>query len=285
MIDLHTHSTASDGTLSPTSLVEAAEQAGLAGLALTDHDTVAGLAEAKQAAEDARLDFIPGVEISAQIDRGCLHIVGLYVDSNHKGLLKTLEDLVNLRNERNIQIVKKLCELKLPVEIDEVAGIAGGSVVGRPHFAELMRRKGYIKKADDAFKRYLARGMPAYVPKHRLDPRAAMELIRAAGGVPILAHPDQTKREGAALETLIAELTDIGLEGIEVYCSGYVPGLYRQYKKLADKYGLVQSGGSDFHGAIKPDIRLGRGPGRLYVPDDLLAPIADRAAQIQRARR
>ncbi|MCP4674694.1 MAG: PHP domain-containing protein [Deltaproteobacteria bacterium] len=282
MIDLHTHSTASDGTLTPSELVDAASEAGLTALALTDHDTVAGVAEALDAAARRTLVFISGVEISARMDRGALHIVGLHVDHENRELTRTLDNLVELRNARNLKMIEKLCDLGLTLTIDEVKALAK-SVVGKPHFATAMVNRGYVKNNSEAFIRYLTPGTPAYVSKERLERRRAIELIRAAGGVPILAHPRETKLEGRDLENLVRDLADIGLEGIEVFCSGHDPGRCRRYSRLAERYGLVRSGGSDFHGAIKPDIRLGRGPGKLFVPDDLVDPIADRAEQVQKA--
>ncbi len=280
MIDFHTHSTASDGTLTPSALVDAASDAGLTALALTDHDTVAGVAEAIGAAEGKALVFVPGVEISARMDRGVLHIVGLHVDHESLELARSLDNLVELRNARNTQIIEKLCDHGLRLTIDEVKALSKG-VVGRPHFAQAMLNRGYVKNTKEAFIQYLTPGTPTYVPKERLERGRAIELIRSAGGVPVLAHPKETKLDGRDFDNLVRDLTNSGLEGIEVFCSGHEPGRCRQYTRLAEKYGLVRSGGSDFHGTIKSDIRLGRGPGKLFVPDDLVEPIADRAEQIR----
>ncbi|MCP4602138.1 MAG: PHP domain-containing protein [Proteobacteria bacterium] len=281
MIDLHTHSAASDGTLNPYELVQTARDIGLTALALTDHDTVDGVTEAIDAARETELVLLTGLELSAEFERGALHIVGLHIDHRDTALTKTLGWVGEVREARNVLIARKLCELDFDISIEEVAALAGGKVVGRPHFAELMLKKGYVKSHDAAFKRYLARGKPAHIPKQRLKKGRAIEIIRAAGGVPVLAHPDQVLLDDKDLNSLVKELTDLGLGGIEIYCSGYTSTHSRHYARLADKYGLVKSGGSDFHGAIKPGIKLGRGPGRLHVPDTLLDPIAERAAQIK----
>ncbi len=285
MIDLHTHSTASDGTLAPIARVAAACEAGLSALALTDHDTVSGLKEAIDAAFESPVVFVPGVELSVDLPRGALHIVGLHVDHQNARLLKILDWVVDKRQARNRVIVQKLTDLGMPIQNDELEALAGGGVIGRPHFAALMIEKGYVKTIQSAFQRFLMRGKPAYEIRQRLDSRQAIEAIRSAGGVPVLAHPDQTHLEGEALDVLVKELADLGLAGIEVYCSGYTSSQSRQYSRLAEKYNLVRSGGSDFHGAIKPGIKLGRGPGKLHVQDDLLGPIAERAARIRQGKR
>jgi 3',5'-nucleoside bisphosphate phosphatase len=285
MIDLHTHSTASDGTLSPGDLVAAAEAAGLTAVALTDHDTVDGIAEARAAAVGRSVELVPGVEISAMMDKGALHIVGLFIDPEDPGLREVLELAKSYRRARDRRIVERLETLGMPVTLGEVAAAAKGGVAGRPHFASVMVAKGYVKSLRVAFRNYLKKGQAAYVPKQRIERRRAVEVIRAAGGVPVLAHPDQTGLLGDQLEALIEELWGFGLAGIETQCSGYTPAETRAYARLAETYHLVQSGGSDFHGAIKPGLALGRGPGGLRVPDDFLPPIRARAEAIQREAR
>ncbi|MFO8073528.1 MAG: PHP domain-containing protein [Polyangia bacterium] len=273
MLDLHSHSTASDGTLTPSELVELAERIGLTALALTDHDTVAGLAEAERAARGAAVELVPGVELSARDERGTLHIVGLYLDRENPELLAALERVREMRRERNPKMAEALERLGVPVSVEEAARFAGGEVVGRPHFAAAMVEKGHVENTEQAYRRFLDRERPAHVPKQRLEPEECIRLIRGAGGLPVLAHPLQTKRRGAALERLADELVEMGLGGIEVFCSGHTPPLTRELELIARNRDLVRSGGSDFHGEVKPNIRLGRGPGSLYVPDDLLGPI------------
>lgn len=277
MIDLHTHSTASDGTFSPSRLIAQAENVGLHALALTDHDTVDGLEEALRASKNARVLFVPGVELSARVDRGSLHIVGLCIDPWDAHMRRVLRDLVEMRNARNAKIIKKLNELGIDVTLDDVAKKAGGHVLGRPHFAAVLIEKGLAKSPADAFGRYLSPKGSAYVQKERLEKRQAIELIRRAGGLPVLAHPNQTMLDGPDLEKLVKELADLGLEGIEAYYSGYSPPQVKRYRRLGEKYNLVLSGGSDFHGDAKKAIALGTGPGSLRVPDELLEPIFERA--------
>lgn len=277
MIDLHVHSTASDGTLTPKEIVEQAETVGLTALALTDHDTVQGIDEAARAAEAKPLTFVPGVEISAVIKKGALHIVGLFIDPKAPALLETLAWAAERRVERNAVMIERLARLGMPLTMAELDEAAKGGMVGRPHFATVMVQKGYAKSFRVAFRNWLKKGQAAYCPKKRVDRRRAIEVIREAGGVPILAHPNQTQRLGDELEKLVKELTDDGLGGLETHCSGHSEDDIRLLSRLAEKYHLVESGGSDFHGAIKPGLALGKGPGGLRVPDDFLEPIKRRA--------
>ena len=281
MLDLHTHSNASDGSMSPTALVELGASVGLTALALTDHDSVAGIAEAEAAAAGKRLRFIPGVELSARIDAGTLHLVGLLIDASHAAIAALLADVLRLREERNDRLVAKLAEIGMPVTLEEAAAVSGGRIVGRPHFAAVLIRKGHAATMSEVFGKILGRGGVAHVYKERREPADCIAAIRAAGGVPILAHPDQTGRQGAALDELVGELKRLGLAGVETYCTSYASQRVQDYTQLAKRHGLVRSGGSDFHGAPKPDVRLGRGFGSLHVPDSLLAPIEEAAARIR----
>lgn len=281
LIDLHTHSTASDGTLSPTELVHLAQTKGLQGLALTDHDTVGGLDEAMAAAEQHGITFIPGVEISAQIDQGALHILGLYIDHRNTELNNILDWLVQAREERNQQLLEKLGDLGFTITAEEIKEVAGDFVTGRPHFAMVLAQKGYVKNQQSAFKKYLGSKGQAYVKRRKPPIDWAIRAIRQAGGLPILAHPDQTKLKGKLLENFLAELRRLGLEGIEVHYSGYTQSQIWKYARLAKRFDLVESGGSDFHGSIKPGIQLGRGPGGLHVSDSLLGPLEERARLVR----
>ncbi|MCU0661349.1 MAG: PHP domain-containing protein [Myxococcota bacterium] len=206
MIDLHTHSTASDGTLAPGALVTKAHEEGLAALALTDHDTVNGLLEASLVATQLGFDFVPGVR-----------------------------ELVMMRDERNARLVARLAHLRKPIELEEALALSGGQVLGRPHFARAMVLRGYVSTIEEAFVRYLGRGGAAHIPKQRLMRRDAVELIRAAGGVPVLAHPNQTQLDGEDLEAMVRQLKDFGLIGLETRYSGYTKrerrlGLSRLHK-------------------------------------------------------
>jgi predicted metal-dependent phosphoesterase TrpH len=269
--------------MSPTALVELGADVGLTALALTDHDTVAGIAEAARATVGKRMRLVPGVELSARMDDGTLHICGLFIDGEHPALTAFLADVLRLREERNARLIARLAELGMPVTFDEAVEASGGEIVGRPHFAAVLIRKGFAASMGEVFKRILGRGGVAHVFKERREPEECIAAIRAAGGVPVLAHPDQTNRKGAALDDLVHALKRVGLAGVETFCTSYTSQMVQDYTQLAKRHGLVRSGGSDFHGAPKPDVRLGRGFGSLRVPDSLLAPIEEAAARIRAA--
>jgi len=222
------------------------------------------------------------VELSARLDGGTLHIVGLFVDHRHPGLLAGLQRVRAMRDERNPLIAEALTRVGSPVSLDEAARFAGGRVVSRMHFAEAMVTKGFCRNVGEAFSRFLGEGAPAHVPKERLEPGECISLIRSAGGVPVLAHPDQTRRRGADLARLADTLAGLGLAGIEVRCSGHNPAFTAELTRLAEERGLVTSGGSDFHGRGKPKVLLGLGFGRLAVPDAFLDPIEKAAGRIRR---
>jgi len=267
--------------MSPAALVELGASVGLSALALTDHDTVAGIAEAERAAAGKRMRFVPGVELSARMDAGTLHLVGLLIDAEHAAITALLTDVLRLREERNARLVAKLAEIGMPVTLEEAAEESGGRIVGRPHFAAVLIRKGCASTMGEVFGKILGRGGVAHVYKERREPADCIAAIRAAGGVPILAHPDQTNRKGTALDDLVDELKRLGLAGIETFCTSFASQMIQDCTQLAKRHGLVRSGGSDFHGAPKPDVRLGRGFGSLRVPDALLAPIEDAALRIR----
>jgi hypothetical protein len=281
VLDLHTHSNASDGSMPPAALVELGAGLGLTALALTDHDTVAGIAEAARAADGRRMRFVPGVELSARIDGGTLHLCGLFVDAGSPAIAQFLAGVLRLREQRNARLVARLAEIGMPVTAEEALDASGGELVGRPHFAAVLIRKGFAASMGEVFAKILGRGGVAHVFKERREPAECIAAIRAAGGVPILAHPDQTGRKGAALDELVGGLKKLGLEGVETFCAAYTSQMVQDYTRVAKRHGLLRSGGSDFHGSPKPDIRLGRGFGSLRVPDALLAPLEEAAARIR----
>lgn len=281
-VDLHCHSTASDGTLAPADVVRLAHRNGLTGLALTDHDTVAGVAEAEAEAQLLGIDFLSGIEISAEFPHpGTMHILGYGVDPRSPALAQLTETLLAGRDNRNPRIVEKLNALGVAVTMDEWENEAGGNVLGRPHLAAILHRKGYVSSIKQAFDKYLAQGAPAYFDKERLTPREAIERIGASGGIAVLAHPVQLRLENdAQLERVLKDLVDLGLAGLEVIHSDHDASLVAKYSALADRFGLVKTGGSDFHGSTKKDIELGRARGR-QIPraffDQLTARVSPQA--------
>lgn len=263
-IDLHTHSIASDGASAPAELVRLADAKKLAAVALTDHDTTAGLAEARAAAEGLpSLCFVPGVEVSAELPGSTLHILGLGIDPGAAPLSHLLETLRAGRRRRNPQIVARLQGLGVAVGMDDVLAVAAGrgpaEVVGRIHIAEAMRRAGAVRTLDEAFARYIGKGAPAYVNRRRLSPRDTIRALRDAGAAAVLAHPPQLKyRNHAHLQQIVRSLAEAGLDGIEAYHSDHTPAQTRLYLDLARRFGLGVTGGSDFHGPAKPNVKLGR---------------------------
>jgi 3',5'-nucleoside bisphosphate phosphatase len=277
MIDLHTHSTASDGTFSPAGLVGEATRRGVTHLALTDHDGIAGLAEARSAAEQHHVAFLGGMEISAQYSPGTMHILGYGFREDDPSLQAKLENLRRAREERNPRIVDKLRDLGMDITIEEVAAVAGGKVLGRPHFARVLVGKGFVGGMQEAFDRFLAKGMPAYVDKVRMSPSESIATIRGAGGVAVLAHPKQLKvGDGKELEAIVKDLAGAGLQGIECYYRDHAEEDEARLLALAEKFGLIPTGGSDFHGANRPDISLGTGEGRMRVPDSCWERLVER---------
>jgi predicted metal-dependent phosphoesterase TrpH len=276
--DLHCHSLASDGSSRPAEVVAMAERRGLAALALTDHDTVAGLAEAARAAAALpSLAFIPGIEVSAAFDRGTLHILGLCVDAESPELSELSARLREARNARNPVMVERLRGLGIDMTLAEWRAAAGGPhsgdpVVGRLQLAELMARKGIVKTTKEAFDRYIGHGRPAYVDKERLSPAEVIADIHACGGLAILAHPVQLGYSNyAECERIVRSLMAAGLDGIEVYHSQHSDADTRFLLDLARKHKLAISGGSDFHGSAKPDVHLGRPRVPAEVAEALLA--------------
>ena len=261
LIDLHTHSTASDGSYSPAEVVRLAKEGGLTAVALTDHDTVDGLPEAVAAGDKFGVEVIPGVEISAQFPGGTMHILGLFVDYRNGRLDERLAVLKQARIDRNPRIIAKLNALGIPITMEQVDRISGGGQVGRPHIARALMEAGYVQDLQGAFDKYLGWHKPAYVSKFRFPPDQALAMIREAQGIPVLAHPFTLGLGSAsALRNLVIELKGLGLAGLEVYYSEHTPEQEALYLKLARELDLQISGGSDFHGLNKPEITLGSMP-------------------------
>ena len=261
------HSTHSDGTDTPRRLVEKACDLGLAAIALTDHDTFSGVAEANQAGRELGVRVLSGVEISLEVSGKSVHMLGYCFDSGARRLADALDQLVEGRNDRNRRIVANFNRLGVDLTLEEVEREAGGKVVGRPHFARVLLHKGVIEDRQEAFDRFLARGAACYEERLRFTPADAVRLIRESGGVPVLAHPKFVPLvEGETLEDVVRGLVDAGLQGIECHYSLHTAEETRHYIAIAERHDLIVTGGSDYHGDIKPDIRMGVGCGTLAVP-------------------
>lgn len=269
-LDLHLHTTHSDGSCTPTEVVDLAHQAGVTTLAITDHDIMTGVAEAIMAAEPCGIEVIPGVEISSIIGQSELHILGYFLDWQDPILNERFTTLRESRHRRNPQIVERLQALGIDITYDEVRTRAGSDSVGRPHIARTLMDKQVVSSAKEAFDRFLANGKPAYVPRDLPNPAEAIQWIKAAGGLAVLAHPTWVKLADRSLVELLRELKTAGLDGVEVYYSTHSSRQIREYLSLAQQLGLLITGGSDFHGLTKPDIDVGIGKGTLHVPTSLL---------------
>ena len=259
-IDLHAHTTASDGSLSPTELVDKAADLGLSALAVTDHDTLGGLPEAAQAAFRRGITFVPGVELSVEDAGGRFHLLGYLFDSDDATLQGSLKRLRESRAARNAQMAEKMAALGLPVTMDDVRAEAGedAEVIARPHFAQALIKKGVVGSVREAFDRYLSTGKPLYLPKDVLTPADAIQLLHDAGGLAVMAHPGLVALNDAALAQRIESLArEAGLDGIEAYYSQHGPAQTERFLALAQRLGLLVTGGSDFHGTPKPHVPLG----------------------------
>lgn len=306
MVDLHVHSTRSDGTYTPTQLVDYAREKGLTAFALTDHDTVDGLDEAvsyakrqrglsaemtapdplspdtshfNQSTEPGTNDIlpvypvpevIPGVELSSEYQGKDVHMVGLYINYHNARFQEYLRDFVASRNARNHKMCALLQEAGMDISYEKLLEAFPGSVITRAHYAKYMLEHGYVKSMSEAFDRYVGDHCPYYVPREKITPAQAVSLILETDGVPILAHPILYHMSDTRLDALVSELKEVGLMGIEALYSTYHTCDERQIRSLAKKYDLLISGGSDFHGANKPGLDLGTGFGKLYVPDEVL---------------
>jgi len=293
-IDLHVHSNKSDGTYSPTQLVDYAMQKGLAAIALTDHDTVDGLDEIMEYAECLRNtitvssngstscsggnagtipEIIPGIEFSTEYEGRDVHILGLYIDHKSKEFEKPLQEFINSRILRNEKMCRLLQDAGIDITYEKLCKEFPESVITRTHYAGYMLKYGYIKSMNEAFEKYVGDHCPYYVPREKITPQAAVQLILKAKGVPILAHPPLYHMSNSRLDKLVSILKNAGLMGIEaIYCT-YCASEERDMRRLAEKYDLLISGGSDFHGGNKPNLDLGTGYGKLYVDYSVLEKI------------
>lgn len=259
--DLHIHSNFSDGTDSPEELVKQAAAVGLKTIALTDHDTMAGIERALAAGERSKVEVIPGIEFTTENPRAEIHMLGYFLDRHNSDLLGVLAKIQQGRIDRIYQIVKKLKELGVEIEPDDVFAISGKSSPGRPHVARALIRKGIVTNFKEAFVRYLDFRAPAYVPHYRLLPVEAVQLVKKAGGIPVFAHPVISN-----CDEIIPELAAAGLRGLEIYYPGYYADQIEHYLAIAKKLGLLVTGGSDYHGSDAKDLKLGD----HTVPDELV---------------
>ena len=254
--------------MSPSVLVLHAAEKGLAAIALTDHDTVDGIKEAVAKGKECGIEVVPAIEFSAR-SKTLTHILGFYIDEDNAQLKSVLTEIVDLRKERNEVTAKLLQDLGFNVTLEEAAAIAPGGIIGRAHYAKLLMDKGYTSSVKESFDKYLAAGKPAYFTNQKLEAKCIIETIHAAGGVAFLAHPHQMKL-GDKLEDYVKELVSYGLDGMEGYYSEYDEKMQTEYQAMAARYGLALSGGTDFHGDMKPHISIGKGLGNMAVPYSVL---------------
>ena len=276
MIDLHTHSTASDGTLGPEALVELAAKRGLAAIALTDHETVTGVVSAQERGKDLGVEVVSAVEIGASLDKvGEVHLLGYFINTKDESLLDCLEWLRGERRSRGRKIVERLRGLGVLITFEQVEKIAQGKSLGRPHIAQALVDNGQATSIKKAFEIYLKSTGPANIKRDQLEADEAISLIRGAGGIAVLAHPCMLGGQSDELPRVIELLMKLGLEGIEVFYSQHNAKQVSYYKKLATVFGLLMTAGSDFHGSNKPDIKMGQGVQR--APAEILSKLREAA--------
>lgn len=273
MIDLHTHSTESDGTDTPETLTHNAKEAGLSAFALTDHDTVAGIEKAKPVAQKLGIEFVPGIELSTDYEGTEVHILGYYIDEKNEYFLKQLQTFLDSRDLRNEKMAFLLQKEGFDITLDKLGAEYPDSVITRAHFARYLVEHHMVKNRETAFSKYLGNQCRCYVPREKISPFEAIKLIQSGGGVSFFAHPILCHMNFERLKRFIADLKAAGLTGIEAIYSANSPGDTGNLKRIAKENGLLVSGGSDYHGANKPYIRLGKGRGNLYVPDEILEDI------------
>ncbi len=269
-IDLHTHSTVSDGSMTPAELIRHAKETGLRAIALTDHDTAAGLPEARAAAAKEGIEFINGVELACLMEKTELHIVGLFIDDTDPAFSEAMTEMQAIRDERNLRMIRLMQEAGVDITPEKLRETEGSGVLTRANFAGYLMKTGFVSSISEAFDRWLGDGKPFYLRRQYITPAYAVSLIKKAGGIPILAHPLIYKIGKETLEKYVAALTECGLEGMEILYGTNSESDDIYSRQLADRFHLKYSGGSDFHGSYKPHIRLGCGKGRMVIPYDIL---------------
>lgn len=272
-IDLHVHSTASDGTLTPAELVAEAASLGISAIAITDHDSVSGVEEALAAGKEKGVEIVPGVELSTEYMDTEIHVVGLFIDWHNEALLKQLHAFRDNRDNRNLKMIDRLQEEGFSITAEAIYERNPDAVIARPHIARYLVDTNQIKDMQTVFDKYIGDGCKCFVDRMKITPMRAVELIHEAGGTAILAHPCLYKMKRKEIETMVQKMIAAGLDGIEAVYSCNQGSDEKDYKEMAARYGLLVSGGSDFHGSNKPYIKLGTGKGNLTVPYELLKQI------------
>lgn len=280
-VDLHLHSTFSDGSDEPEAIVASALKAGLATIALTDHDNLDGISRAQAAADAAGIDLIPGTELSVDWPNGAMHLLVYFLEPGPGPLQDELIRIRAGRVDRNRQMVEQLNGLGIDIAYDEVEAEAGAGVMGRPHFAAVLMQKGHVDSIKAAFDAYLAAGRPGYVPRVRLEAARAIELATASGAVSAVAHPHTLGVAASEYAEAFTSLVASGLGGIEAYYAEYTPQVRTHLAGLAAQLGVIATGGSDYHGTYKPEVRIGTGHGDLAVPDEAAAALHDARARLR----
>ena len=270
MIDLHCHTLHSDGTDSPERLALLGDQAGLTALCLTDHDTLGGIPALLAMQPRTKVRLLVGTELSCRFLGRSLHVLGLLVDPLDATFQARLEELRGRREERNRRMLVRLGELGCPITYEDVRSHSDTPLLSRVHFAKALAARGFVRRAPEAFERLIGDDCPGFVPRQELAPEEATRWIREAGGVPVVAHPGRFAGSGFRWDEAMADLQRLGMEGLEGYYGEYRASEQTYFLALAARLGMVVTGGSDYHGAHKPGLRLGSGRGGLKVPDDLL---------------
>lgn len=268
-IDLHTHSLKSDGSMTPAEVVREAKRCGLAAIALSDHDTVDGIEEALEEGKRIGVEVIPAIEFSVMSETET-HILGYFIDITNPELKRILNEVVELRLERNRVTCQRLNELGFEITLDEVRALAPNNFVGRAHFARVLMDRGYTESVKEGFDKYMSAGQYAHCEKQRLCAKEAIELIKKCGGLSFLAHPHLTKLGDERLREFLTELKGYGLDGLEGYYTDYTDRMQENYQSMAKEMGLMISGGTDFHAKMKPHISIGTGLGNMRIPYSVL---------------
>lgn len=260
MIDLHAHTQASDGEKTPEELIDMAIDNGIKALAITDHDSIGSLEKAINYSKGKDITFIPGIELEAEVKKGQMHILGLWINPTNQKLREKLLAIEEGRNKRNKEFIKKFNELGFEITLEELKKVSSGKIIGKPHFAKVFFNKKYITEKEKIFSNYFNKSPFKEIPKFSYSAKEVIEMIKEANGIAILAHPQSLKLTDEELEEKIKELKEYGLEGLECYHSKQTPGEMKKYKKIALKYHLLITKGSDYHGPIiKSNVHLGTG--------------------------